>query len=75
MYLNLQGNGGMSGLVRYDADHTVVLCVADQKNCCDNCVSPVYPLNRPLILTIIFCTFISASQSTLSCRESQIENL
>lgn len=47
---------------------TLFLCTADQRNCCDNFVSSGYPLHQPSIITI-FCIFIGASQSTVSCWE------
>lgn len=37
----------------------LLICAADQRNCCDNCVSSGYPWKRIVIITIFFCIFIT----------------
>lgn len=57
-YLNLQdGVGGCHGWPDIMLTTLLFLCAADQRNCCDNCVSSVYQWNRPLIILYYFLYF------------------
>lgn len=64
-YLGLHGWGECQGWPDMMLMTLFFLCAADQRTCCDNCVSSEYPWHQPLIVSVFYIC-IGASQSTVS---------